>query len=116
MSAEEFRYWKAYVRKNGPFHWRRTDLNFAKIASLLCCLNMSEDDKTRTPKLMDPESHLLKITTPKMERRKLRRKYSEKNILQNNQRMIATLQGHYNSVMKDKNNGIDREPCCEDHE
>ena len=89
---EEFRYWKAYIRKNGPFHWQRTDLNFAKLSAVVAASQMTKEDVEKHPEATDPKTYILEFTTPKEERRKRREKYSLKNILRTNKRMMKTLE------------------------
>ena len=91
MEPQEFRLWKAYMRMNGPVNYRRFDLQFAKLAATMVGTQMTTEDREKHPEAADPKTYMLEFVTPKEERRRLRKKYSIKNIEKNNEMMIRSL-------------------------
>lgn len=107
MSKEEFTYWKAYARKNGPFHWIRFDWNFARIRSALYELNVTEKDDEKRDNLVNPTNHLVRFETRDQARKRLKRKYSEENI-KSMASKVESLLGAIASGYKGENNGDNR--------
>ena len=91
MEPQEFLYWKAYTRINGPTNFHRLDILFARLAATIVGTQMTSEDREKHPEAANHESYLLEFVTPKEERRRLRKKYSVKNIQKNNEAMIKTM-------------------------
>ena len=92
MEPQEFQYWKAYTRINGPMNIHRFDILFARLASTIVATQMTSEDREKHPESIDPKTYLLEFVTPKEERRRFRKKHSKKNVQKNNEGILKALE------------------------